>query len=191
MRLGIVFSKTNCRAILLKKNHHQLACLKAFFIEKNEERAWQQSTLSYFRKNCGKLNKVILGVENQSVMMRELTIDATLSDKQILNYLRMQSDHLFGYAAEKLSVDYEIIKNKIQGKKLIRVVSALQVDMTYYQELFLSQNFQLSAIDIDSLALERFYQFENNIINKTMISNQDLKKFAVAIGLALWGLNEY
>ncbi len=187
MRLGIIFSETNCKAALLKQGQDQIECLHVIEIEKDQlDESWKKSALLSIKNTYGQFAQVILGVENQSVIIRELTLDSALTDEQILHYLKTQSQHLFGHPASALATDYEILETKNETNQLIRVVSAHQSDIEKSQKLFANIGFALDVIDVDLFALARFSESESRLINKTNLSDQALREFAITIGLALW-----
>ena len=139
--------------------------------------------------------RVILGIPSQQIIMRDFTLDATLSDANIMQYLKTQSTKLFGHPAEKLCLDYEIQINEDKNNKKIRSVAAHRSNIYFYRDLFLAAKIPLHAIDVDALALERFTNtllpIENNVVNQTRLSMQEMASFSVAFGLCLWRNHEY
>lgn len=189
MRLGIIFSETDCRAVLLRYDNHQARCLETIRIDKKHaETNWKKTALLTIKTQCSKHTRVILGIENQRIITRELSIDVTLTDEQIIAFLKTQAAHLFGATAETLCIDYSATAQS-EKKKTICAVAAHFSEIQTWEQLFLEIAFPLDVIDVDTFALFRFenYVAQHTLVNQTPLSDTALKEFSTAIGLALRG----
>lgn len=65
------------------------------------------SSLASFIKS----HDITISIPVEKTILRELVLDATLTEADILAYLNAESHTLFGHASQKLSIDYCIEKN--------------------------------------------------------------------------------
>jgi len=188
MKIGVVFSEQDCKAVLLQHLSTRMECLKTTRVQRSQnDSRWPQSALIAIKLLYQTGVTIILGIPHQQILVRELTVDATLSDSQTMLFLQSQAMHWFEQSAETLCFDYEILDVTSDQKKLIRVTAAYRSYIQTWQTLFSENNLPLHVIDVDTFALTRFNDFSKYpIINKTGLSDSALQDFSVAIGLGMW-----
>lgn len=175
--LGIYFSFNYCHAVLIKRlsSGHKLINQMRYACKNQSAR---KATLSVIRQHTPKHMTVSTAISVHNALIQQQSVDASLSDSEIMQYLHRQSHTPY--------VDYEIIL-KSQSEKKIQIVSADKKTVTNCLALFTQAQWSLDILDIDLLALKRGFQHLKTDASKTQFKNLH---FLLAYGLAIGSKNQ-
>jgi Tfp pilus assembly PilM family ATPase len=180
--VGISFSPHACHAVTLKHHkksfsyHHPRVVSHRF-----DNFAGLPEVISAL--NLPKKARVIVGIPAEKIMMRDFTLDADLSDAEILQYLKSRAIQLFGHDSDHLCLDYEKQTTNEAAKQTVNVVAAHQSMIQHIQTSFAEEKIDLHAIDIDSCAIARA---QHHTAAQTFLSVEKMHTYTTAVGLCLW-----
>jgi Tfp pilus assembly PilM family ATPase len=180
---GISFSPNTCRMVLLTQRkqsfsyHHPRTIPHAF--DNFSELPTLLSSLQLPKKT-----RVIVGIPAEKTMTHDFTLDAHLSDTEILQYLKSRAIELFGHDSEHLCLDYEKQFSDEKAKQKIHVIAAHHTMIQHIQSSFEDKKIYLKAIDVDNKASIRAKQ---HTAAHAFLSAPEMRDYTTAVGLCLWG----
>ena len=176
--LGIYFSLRHCHAVFMQHANNQYHYQGHFNIAINlQSEETKRQALIRCQQTFSHHKRTILGLRQHDVLIQKTSIDAQLTDTEIMKYLTQQANTNY--------VDYALL-SQTQSTKTLRVVTAQKSLITAYQNLFSSVGIPLHAIDVDILALERLSRHTKHLI-KNLPEQREGLPFFVSVGLAAWG----
>lgn len=184
--LGIYFSLRHCHAVFMQLVNHQYHYQGHLKIDIDSQcEKTKSQALTQCHETFAHPKRIIVGLQQQGILIQKITVDAVLTDAEIMQYLTQQTN--------TTHLDYETF-SKTQTTKTLRVVTAKQSLITTYQNLFVSVHMPLHVIDVDILALERLSRHlrrllpsaETNHFIKNLPTQQGIP-FFISVGLSLWG----
>jgi Tfp pilus assembly PilM family ATPase len=182
--LGISFSAQQCHALSLIQNKTSFAYKNARSLAHEFENFSALPIIAKkLRSGLSKKTRVIVGISSQHIMMREFTLDATLSDADIIAFLESRAVQLFGHDSEQLCLDYEIQSIIEKNKQTINVIAAHQTMINSLQNAFAAEKIFIHAIDIDVCAIARARSHQ---LSHDFLSSNEMNEYTAAAGLCLW-----
>lgn len=182
--VGISFSLHACHAVTLKKHKNTLIYQNPCTVAHEFEDVAGLSTL-LSTLHVSKKARVVVGIPAEKIMIRDFTLDAHLSDAEILHYLKSRAVQLFGHDSDHLCLDYEKQLTDEKDKQKINVVAAHQTMIHQVQTIFAEEKLNLQVIDVDSCAIVRAKQHASA---QDFLSSDDMHAYTTAVGLCLWGI---
>lgn len=179
--LGIIFSSNYCYTV--STSYHK----GKYTYQDSSKTACQYNkhlALESISHQINQHKQVVLGISHQDVQTELITIDGSLSHREIDQYARSKTTSTF--------FDYEIVSQTPKQISL-RVISAPKSIIDDNQHVFNRAKVPLHVIDTDTLALHRLRKHIDNPDNRDQLSiptersqNTDIY-FCIALGLSLWG----
>jgi len=109
-----------------------------------------QQSLKQVRASIARsIQQTVFGLAYHQVLMKEIRLDATLTDAEVYHYLQQQASTLFGKPANHWFLDFERLQSGY------RVVAGLKQTILAGLTLCRESGFRVSAVDVEVLALAR------------------------------------
>ena len=144
--LQIIFENTQCRAVIVSVKFEKI--IPYPFEEKDKLPSILAQLKSLYEKDM----RVCVSIPAQEVMIRDFTLDAALSDNEIIQFLQSKSVQLFGYPPEKLSLDYETNVCAESDKKKIIVVATHRALIQTIQDAFRKVKIPIAIVHVSNLS---------------------------------------
>lgn len=120
----------------------------------------QAEALNQARRALNYKNQsVVFAMPHEDVMMKTLSVDLTLTDREIMMHLKAQAPTLFGHSANDLIVDYIPHTTTHNKQRNLQVVATQKKHIDPIKQLLHSNRFKLKAIDTDAFSLARTLPF--------------------------------
>lgn len=160
--VGISFSKNQCYLTQLTQENKKLslASVNSFCYEQNLLDALPANA-DIVKSLISNSTRVILALPSQDALLKNMTVDAALTDEEIICHIHSQSLILFGYQPEQLCVDYKTRSIEDNNRHII-VAACHQSKISAYQHCFNELKIPLDVVDIDVFALLRLTQSIND-----------------------------
>lgn len=179
--IGIYFSKDHCFALEAIDKRGQYTCEQFFKIPYAQDKI---TALAHFASRPHRYKRVILGISHHLVQTQRITLDSTLSENEIIHYLKSKIETPF--------FDYEILNQ--QGEKIsLQIISVSEKVIKENQTLFHAAKLPLHVIDTDKLSLHRLTNYlarindREKLFTTSQLPQQDPIYFFITMGLAFWG----
>ena len=116
------------------------------------------------------IKSAVISVPYSAIMLKTITLDASLMQYEILNYLNMNMEKLTGKSAKDIHLDFKVIGNNIKqpNKFDIRLVIAKRELIEANITLMKNANIAVTAIDVDAFALVRPVLSQGQYNDKTI-----------------------
>lgn len=104
-----------------------------------------------------KIKSATIAIPYSAVMVKTISLDASLTEPEILNYLYMNSKQYTGVNPQKLRMDFNILgPTQGQPHKIdIELVAAKRDQLDAKVALVSDANIKVTAVDVDAFALAR------------------------------------
>lgn len=160
--VGISFSNNHCYITQFTRENEilSLTSVVSFFDEVDSLSAIR-ANITAIKSLISKSTRVILALPSHETLLKNVTVDAVLTDEEIITHIQSQSLILFGYPKEQLCFDYETHLIE-QGNRHLVVAACHQSKISTYQDCFKELKLPLDAIDIDIFSLLRLTPFLTN-----------------------------
>ena len=173
--VGISFSDNHCYLTQFTQENEilSLSGVTSFFYEQDSLGAIE-SNIDTIKSYLSKSTRVVLALPSQDILLKNLVVDAALTDEEIIFHIQSQSLILFGHTPEQLCFDYESHFMNGNNRHLI-VTACHQHKISSYQALFNQLKMPLDVIDVDVFSLLRITFFltnETDIILLFQYNNQ-------------------
>lgn len=173
---GIVFFETSIMIAIVQQENAQWIVRKMLTLPFDENA--QHNSLMQLKTLLKTVQHITLSLPAACTLSRNITLDASLSDTEILQYLVTQCETLFGSPSHQLCMDYVV--NRTANQKHITAIAAHRQDIQHYQNQFAKANLTLNAIITESIAT---FAFESQ--KPRLMESQKLTEFMLSIGAAL------
>lgn len=155
--VGLAITPQFVRATVLSQHGETLQCdttqtISRADIDLPEALVKLRQAIEYQRQ------PTIVGMAYCDVMVKNITVDASLNDIEIMTYLSTQAPELFGYTAEQIHLDYEATPFN-EKQQHLRVIIAHQHHIKRLIAQCTTAGFHIKAIDLDLFALTRATAF--------------------------------
>lgn len=169
LRAGLYFEENKLSCVVINASDHTVIHNYVCLLKDDQESTIQQALFNAYPAGAYKI-QTIYGLAPQYIMSKRLMIDQSLTDHEICAYLNMHCKEYFGYDANKLYHDYQIIM-KMPQQKIIQVIATQQQLLDRDKKIIAASPFRLIAVDIIAYALQRFIdrKLKNSVKSKAII----------------------
>ncbi len=120
-----------------------------------------QANIAAIKSFISTSTQVILALPSNETLLKNIVVDAALTDEEIIYHIHSQSLILFGYPTEQLCFDYETLFTEENNRHII--VAACHVEkISIYQNCFKELKIPLNVIDVDVFSLLRITRLLTN-----------------------------
>ncbi len=157
--LEINDSKLGVTTIMPTQRGHKI--LNNFTMKIDNKKIGRNLLTQVRQKIPSEFKKTILGMSINDVMIKQVKLDACLSDKNIFDYLSHNSEEYFGEPIDKLMIDFErLATTKDEANRTeLRVVATRRNKLFPLIENLSQAGFEMKAVDVDVFALVRILPF--------------------------------
>lgn len=162
--IGIDIDSESVSAIELESTHKNTYIVKSFYLESIKNNQLEEGNNSLTTS----LETIVthLQIENKyiatalpysSVISKQIDINKHITEKEIENFLSLNSKKYFGHPIEELNIDYQITgKNKNHYKKdILNVIATRKEQIEKYLLAFKMAKLLPNIVDVDIFALAR------------------------------------
>lgn len=172
-KVAISFSKNHCYLTQFTQKKEGLSLTSVTsFSHSGDLLSTLSTNANIIRSFITNSTHVVLAISSQTVLLKTLLIEASLTDKEIIYHIQSQSQTLFGYAPEQLCFDYETYFIEENNQHII-IAAAHQQDISTYQHCFNNLKIPLTVIDTDVFALLRLTSFLTNDMDFILLFHLD------------------
>lgn len=122
------------------------------------------SALMNIQKNIPRRSKIILGLSKFQLIEKELSLDGSLNNEEILLYIKQHAKHFFGYDYQQLYIDFFSLYEKNEGEQTVLIISCIRTIIDKICRLMKKAGIKISIIDSNAYAILRVIrsQFKNS-----------------------------
>lgn len=158
-QIGLEFVDNKLQTIALEKNNHGIQIQSSCIIKiKDNNEIAINAALEQARETLPKhMTKTVFGINFENCMMKDIPIDRSLNDNEIITYIENCSREFFGHDNKQLFLDYEKTNDT-----MLRIIAVRKKIFTSLLDAICQNGFQVIAMDINALALCRAFALLNN-----------------------------
>lgn len=153
---GIQIIEKNIFCCLTKKSKNKIEKVKCYSQDyQSSDKQSLLTSLKNIRKQIPRRSKIILGLPNYQLFKKELSLDASLENDEILLYLKQHAARFFGHPYQKLYLDFFSLAENTDGEQTVLTASCLRETIDQFLYIMNKAKISVSVIDCNVYAILR------------------------------------
>ena len=121
-------------------------------------------------RNSLKIKSAIIAVPYSQVMTKNIRVDPSLNDEEILNYLKANIQNYLKLDFHQISMDFHVLDSAEKNlQKKIRIVVANKTSVSKKIDLLNESKIKIKAVNVELFALERVVALNKEYVTEKLL----------------------